>query len=178
MDYIPPVTDEGPNLACTVADVAAIIRARTKDSNGAELGTFTDTTRPTAVQCEEAITHAVTLIHSKVGGVGDGCADLARGAVALGAAAEIELSYFPEQSRSDRSVYQYLQQRYDAALDGLQQCVLGNLPSVEDDGEVAYRYGTLDAVSGVVHDHYTGSRYPKVFPPPEPPHVQPVDDGE
>ena len=180
MNYVPPVTDEGPNLACTVADVAALIRSRTKDSNGNEAGTFTDLTRPTEPQCQEAIDHAVALIHTKVGGVGDGCADLARSVVALGAAAEIELAYFPEQSRSDRSIYQYLQQRYDAALDGLQQCVMGNLPSVDDDGDTLnYRYGTLDAVSGVVHDHYTGSRYPKVFPPPEPPHVQPVsDDGE
>jgi hypothetical protein len=176
MSYIDPTV---PDLACTVADVAAIIRARTKDSNGQEIGTFDDTTRPTDVQCQEAIAHAVTLIHSKVGSVGEGCADLARGAVALGAAAEIELSYFPEQSRSDRSVYQYLQQRYDAALDGLQECVLGNLPGQDADGGLTnYGYGTLTAVSGVVNDHYTGQHWPPVNYP-EPPHPQQVtEDAE
>ena len=34
----------------SVADVAALLRGRTKDSNGVEVGTFNDDTRPTSSQ--------------------------------------------------------------------------------------------------------------------------------
>lgn len=165
MSVDPPIPPEPPDLSCTVDDVAAIIRTRTKDSAGNELGTFDDTTRPTADQCQQAIDHQVVLVHTKVGYVGDMCSDLARGVVAIGAAAEIELSYFPEQSRSDRSIYTYLIQRYDAALDGLAACVMGDLPNCASSGipdaGAHYRYATLLAESGVVADYYTGV----VFPP-------------
>ena len=180
MSYIPPVTDTGPSLRCTVADVASHIRARTKDNNGNEVGTFTEVTRPTAAQCEEAITNAVRFVHSRVGHVGDGCAELAREAVALGAAADIERSYFPEQSRTDRSVYTFLRDERDAALEGLVACVMGELPGSETDedyGAGVGSFGTLQCVSGVVHDYYTGQAWP-ALPEPEPPvKVQPIDGG-
>lgn len=164
----PPVTYEP-----TVADVAALIRARTKDSNGNELGTFTDATRPTDVQCQEAIDHAVILVHQKVGGVGSACSPLARMCAAIGAAAEIELSYFPEQARTDRSPYTYLIQRYEEALDGVLACVLGNLPNADDDDDgvvdPAYGSGTLSVVSGTVEAYYTGRVWPAIPPPAPPP---------
>jgi hypothetical protein len=166
-------------VACTVADVAAIIRARTKDSNGFEVGTFTGTTRPTDTQCQEAIDHAVVLIHTKVGDVGEGCASLAKGVVALGAAAEIERSYFPEQSRSDRSIYTFLVAEYDKALDGLVNCVSGDLPgSLDVDGEYddGYGYGSLQCVSGTVYSYYTGTSWPAI-PEVDVPVVQPVSDN-
>lgn len=173
VDPIPP-TDYAP----TVADVAALIRARTKDSNGNEIGTFTDTTRPTDVQCEEAIAHAVVLVHQKVGSVGTICAPLAQQCAAIGAAAEIELSYFPEQARTDRSPYQFLIARYEEALDGVLACVLGNLPDADDDDNVvdpAYGSGTLSVVSGTVEAYYTGRVWPAIPPPPPAPVVP--DDG-
>lgn len=150
------------DITCSVDDVAAIIRARTKDSAGNEVGTFTSATRPTDVQAQQAIDHAVVMVHTAVAYIGDVCSDLARGCVALGAAAEIELSYFPEQSRSDRSVYTFLNQRYEAALEGLALCVSGELPSAEGGpaGVGTMPAGTLDCISGVVHDHYTGIRWP------------------
>jgi hypothetical protein len=178
VSYNPPITDTEPNLRCTVADVASHIRARTKDGNGNELGTFTDSTRPTDTQCEEAITNAVRFTHSRVGHVGEGCAELAREAVALGAAADIERSYFPEQSRSDRSVYTFLRDERDAALEGLVACVMGELPgSVSDEeyGAGAGSFGTLNCISGVVHDYYTGQAWP-ALPEPEPiVKVQPIE---
>lgn len=169
-----------PDLACTVDDVAAIIRTRTKDSNGNEVGTFNADTRPTADQVTYTIGQQVVLIHQQVGYVGDGCADLARQCVALGAAAEIELSYFPEQSRSDRSIYQFLIQRYEAAMDGLVGCVQGNLPnSGGGDVEPAYRYGSLDTASSVVSRYYNGENWPPVFDEPAPVTPAPlVDDAE
>lgn len=161
------------DLACTVADVAVHIRARTKDSSGNEVGTFTDETRPTDVQVEEAIAQTVKLLHTVVGGVGEECADAARAAVALGTAADIERSYFPEQSRSDRSVYQFLRDAYTAAVEGVAQCVLGNLPDVDAEATgVAFGSGTLLAESGVVYDHYTGVYWPPMGPPPPHPELQ------
>jgi hypothetical protein len=164
------VSQDEPELRCTVAEVAAHIRSRTKDRNGNEVGTFTEDTRPTDAQCDEAITSAVRLIHTKVGHVGDGCCELAREVVALGAAAAIELSYFPEQSRSDRSVYQFLDTRYTTALEGLVACVEGDLPSSQTEDEYGgpgYEYGTIGCISGVVEAHYTGTAWPPLPPPPE-----------
>jgi hypothetical protein len=172
-----PVTP--PEIGCTIDDVAALIRARTKDSNGNEVGTFTVLTRPTDAQAQEAIDHQVVMVHTKVGYVGDGCAELARGVVAIGAAAEIELSYFPEQARTDRSPYTYLIQRYSEALQGLFDCVAGNLPDSGDtpaDQPVNYRFGTVDSISGVVHAHYTGRAWPPLPVPPAAPATT-DDDG-
>lgn len=164
------------DLACTVDEVAVHIRARTKDKNGNELGTFTPDTRPTDVQVEEAIAQAVKLLHTVVGGVGEECADGARAAVALGAAADIERSYFPEQSRSDRSVYQFLRDAYTEAVNGVAQCVLGNLPNADAlSPEAAYGHGTMTVVSGVVYDHYTGVWGPPI-PDPELPHAEPYPE--
>lgn len=39
------------DIAPSVLDVAALMRARTKDSNGIEVGTFNDDTRPTSARC-------------------------------------------------------------------------------------------------------------------------------
>ena len=160
----------------TVDDVAAIIRARTKDSSGNELGTFTAETRPTDVQAQEAIDHQVILLHTRVGNIGADCADVARLCAAYGAAAEIELSYFPEQARTDRSPYTNLIARYNEYAQGLVSCVLGDLPSEPDDpGDVpgGLRYGTLDAISGTVEGYYTG----RVWPPLGPPPPAPASDG-
>jgi len=150
-------TPEPPNVTPTVADVAALIRARTKDSNGNELGTFTTATRPTAVQAQEAIDHAVIGLHEKVGAIGTGCADTAKLCAAYGAAAEIELSYFPEQARTDRSPYQFLIKRYEALLEGVRECVLGDLPGTGPEGQpTGVGQGSLVAWSGTVHDFYAG----------------------
>jgi Concanavalin A-like lectin/glucanases superfamily len=174
---VPAVRDRQPSVdfSPTVDDVAAIIRARTKDSNGNEVGTFTDATRPTNSQAQEAINHQVVLVHQKVGRVGTACADLARMAAAIGAAAEIELSYFPEQARTDRSPYTYLIARYDEALAGVLSCVLGDLPDCTSDlpgGTVpgGLGFGTLDVISDTVWAYYTGNMWPPlpVVPIPDP----------
>jgi hypothetical protein len=150
-------TEAPPAYTPTLADVAALIRARTKDSNGQELGTFTTATRPTGAQAEEAIAHAVIALGEKVGAIGPKCANVARMAAAYGAAAEIELSYFPEQARADRSGYTFLVKRYEGLLTGVEQCVLGNLPGdPATGGPTGTRMGTLVAMSGTARDFYTG----------------------
>lgn len=159
-----------------VADVAALIRARTKDSNGNEVGTFTADTRPNDLQAQEAIAHAVLAVHQRVGAISDPCADQARLCAAYGAAAEIELSYFPEQARTDRSPYTYLILRWQELLTGVEQCVLGNLPGTDAQGEpTGFGSGTLSVMSAVVHDSYTGQAWPPLPPVPV---VTPLDDGD
>jgi hypothetical protein len=162
----------------TVADVAALIRARTKDKTGNEVGTFTADTRPTDAQAQEAIDHAVTSVHQRVGTIGDACADQARLTAAYGAAAEIELSYFPEQTRTDRSPYTYLILRWTELLTGVETCVLGNLPGTDPatGEETNRRYGTLEVTSGVVADYYSGTAWPAL--PALPPVVTPVERGD
>lgn len=168
-------TTTPPDITPTIADVAALIRARTKDDDGREQGTFTDKTRPTETQAQEAIDHALDGLHEKVGSVGGGCAKIARLCVAYGAAAEIELSYFPEQARTDRSPYQYLIKRWEESLEGVRECVLGNLPGEGEEGPTGgFGYGTIQTRSGVAFDYYAGDvgllgEIPgEPAPPPEP----------
>lgn len=168
-------------LSPTVAQVASLIRSRTKDSNGNEVGTFNDETRPTDVQAAEAIANQVALLHAKVGTVGPDCSGLAQMVVAYGAAAEIEASYFAEQARRDMSPYPYLIARYEEYVTGLVACVEGNLPDYpdpDDPNAQSVRFGTLDAISGPVHDYYTGRYWPPLPPiPPLPPVVDPPGQG-
>jgi len=168
-----------PAYTPTVADVAALIRARTKDGNGNELGTFTAATRPTEVQAQEAIDHAVVALHEKVGPIGERCAPTAQLAAAYGAAAEIELSYFPEQARTDRSPYQFLVKRYEALLEGVRACVLGDLPGIgPEGGPTGVGMGTLVAYSATAHGYYTGEIGVMGSKPPEPePPIEPPPEG-
>ena len=104
----------------TVQQVANLLRARTKDSSGNEVGTFDDATRPTDDQVEEHIDAAVALVGARLPPTADLPPDLQPAIaelVAYRAALRIEKSYFPEQVRSDRSAYDQLRQEY---LDDLQ----------------------------------------------------------
>jgi hypothetical protein len=119
-----------------VADVGAILRARTKDSNGNELGTFTANTRPTGDQIDELIETAITDIESEVGSVPDVLQDAARRGAAIGTALLVELSYFPEQIANGRSPYDQLKELYDARFVRLK----AQIDEVNSGGEV----GTAD----------------------------------
>jgi hypothetical protein len=104
----------------TVEQVALLLRARTKDSNGTEVGTFDDDTRPTGDQVEEQIDAAMALVGIRFAPVGDMPTEAQTAfatLVAYRAALRVEKSYFPEQVRSDRSAYAQLREEY---LDDLQ----------------------------------------------------------
>jgi hypothetical protein len=106
-----------------IADVARLLRARTKDDAGSEVGTFTANTRPTDTQVEEHIDAAVALVGTHLpplGTVDQVYAPAIAALVAYRAALQIEKSYYPEQVRSDRSAYEHLRQEY---LDDLQALV-------------------------------------------------------
>lgn len=112
----------------TPDDVAALLRARTKDEHGNELGEWTTSTRPTLEQVQEQIEIARSLVRGGVGEVPDACLEAAEAAVALLAACLCELSYFPEQVRSDRSPYDQLWALFQRAETGLTECVTVHRP--------------------------------------------------
>lgn len=105
----------------TLADVGAILRARTKVKGGRELGTFTGETRPTDDEVARLIDDAVDEVMGKVQPADAGSAyeRRIRGAVAMYTAILIENSYFPEQvtaGRSPATAYQTLYEKRVRAL--------------------------------------------------------------
>jgi len=113
----------------TPDSVAALLRARTKDSTGTEVGHWTDDTRPTLAQVEEQLDMARTLIELDVGTtIPDACAKGLEAVVAFHAALLIEKSYWPEQVQSERSAYQQLNDEYQQYRLALVSCVQGNQP--------------------------------------------------
>jgi hypothetical protein len=114
-----PPTDPD-QLKPYVEDVARLIRARTKDDQGREVGTFTADTRPTADQVEAHIEAALGLVSTRLPSViPDRLQPAVRNLVAYRAALQIEKSYFPEQVRSDRSAYTQLRDEYNEDLAAL-----------------------------------------------------------
>jgi hypothetical protein len=114
----PPTTPGRPS----VDDVAAFIRARTKDDQGNEVGTFDDATRPTADQVERHIDMAMSIVEVRLPDLTllpTGLLAAVATTAALEAACQIEKSYWPEQVMSNRSPYEYLRSEADAALNAL-----------------------------------------------------------
>jgi hypothetical protein len=111
--------------APTPDEVARLLRARTKDSSGAELGEWTTDTRPTLEEVEGLIDQAVELMAARVGDdeLPDPCAGGAHRLAGLLAAMLVELSYFPEQVNSDRSAYTEYKRLYDDGMNALAECI-------------------------------------------------------
>jgi hypothetical protein len=143
----------------TPDDVAAVLRARTRDDTGTELGTWTSATRPTDAEVERLIAMAAGEI-SDADGPGEMCAGRCRTAVIYRTACLIELSYFPEQVRSDRSPYTELKELADAALEALHTCISSG--SADGGvGGVGYSFHSLP-IEPAWHDAATGGwRYPE-----------------
>ena len=100
-------------IECTTQDVATILRARTKDTTGAETGDFTADTRPTGDEVDALISRATASTLAKTGAVPADLVDAAKALVALRTAMLVELTMFPEQVRSERSAFP----EYKAMLD-------------------------------------------------------------
>jgi hypothetical protein len=120
------VTDAGvvtvPNesLVPSVADVAALLRARTKDVNGDEVGTFTSATRPTSVQIAGLAVDAAADVQARLGSSPPvGIEDAGRGAAAVLAAMTVELSFLPEQTQTGRSPYDQLREMFESRMRSL-----------------------------------------------------------
>jgi hypothetical protein len=107
-------------LRPSVDQVASLIRARTKDAEGREVGTFNAETRPTDVQVEDHISAAVALLAPRwPTDLNDSFYPAIQSLTAYRAAMQIEKSYFPEQVRSDRSAYDQLREEYQDDLAAL-----------------------------------------------------------
>lgn len=111
-----PTSDFAP----VVQDVADRLRARTKDRDGNEVGTFNANTRPTDTQVDGLINKAGADVAMVVGSdIPNAVWDDAKDVVSLRAALLVELSFFPEQINSGRSPYPQLKQLYDDDLKNL-----------------------------------------------------------
>jgi hypothetical protein len=112
----------------TVDDVALLLRARTKDSNGNEVGTFDDDTRPTGDQVDSHIDVAMALVGIRFGPVEDMPAEAQAafaGLVAYRAALRVEKSYFPDQVLTGRSAYAELREEYLDDLTAFTEAMAG-----------------------------------------------------
>lgn len=129
----------------TVDDVGALLRARTQDSHDDELGTFTDDTRPTAEEVQIIIAQATSIVLGRTGKMDsppmtcDTAPDLrtnAQTAITMLAVMLVELSYFPEQVRSDRSAFEDYRSLWNdtmtALIDAAAECRGGEV--IPDDG--------------------------------------------
>lgn len=118
----------------TTADVGALLRARTKDVNGNELGTFNSDTRPTDEEVDLIIGNASSDVYAELGEVdaleNESLQTAVSRLIALRAAMLIELSYFPEQVQNDRSPFEHLRDMYNEALPRMTRAVAES----EDDG--------------------------------------------
>jgi hypothetical protein len=107
-----------------VARLGSLLRARTRDSVGNELGTFTPETRPTDAEAASLISDAVDDVASLIGtDIPPAVWDTAKYVSALGAALLVELSYFPEQTTNGNSPYDKLKTLYDERLKQLLKLV-------------------------------------------------------
>jgi hypothetical protein len=146
----------------TASDVAALLRARTKDDTGRELGDWSDATRPTSDEVDVLIAQAADFVAAAVGGVPDRCAASAKSATLLRAAMLVELSYFPEQVRSDRSPYPELRELYDVAAQSALTCVTTGGAEGGSAGGEGYAYHSVRVVPTTLESGYgVGWRHPE-----------------
>jgi hypothetical protein len=108
-----------PDYAPEVADVGDLLRARTKDVNGSETGTFTADTRPTDDAVEAMIEQALSTVTASANDdVPERLYPLARHCAALRCAMLVELTYWPEQVQRENSPYAHYRELYTDAMLG------------------------------------------------------------
>jgi hypothetical protein len=136
----PPVDPLTVPWRPTVDDVAALIRARTKDASGNEIGTFTDKTRPTDAEVEQLITNGCAKVAAFVGWDVPADAQIeAKHLASIVTACEVEQSYWPEQVRTDRSSFAQLWEMFQYDIGPFTDFCAALAPS----GSTATRSGTL-----------------------------------
>lgn len=112
-------------FACELDDVGALIRARTRDTSGNEIGTFTQATRPTGVEVRRLISQAAAVVAAHLGDVPASAGESARHLVALRAAMLVEISYWPESTNTGETAYERLRTMYEEALAATQDAISG-----------------------------------------------------
>jgi hypothetical protein len=138
----------------TVDDIGSLLRARTQDDDDQELGTFTPDTRPTDTEVQRLIGQASSIVYGATGVITDlecqsagTIQESAKYLISLLTACLIELSYFPEQVRSERSGFQGYYDIFTgpmgmtALLDSVAECRGGE---VEPDSEGGSKTASWD----------------------------------
>ncbi len=135
----------------TVDVIGSMLRARTQSQvTDQEVGTFTADTRPTDEQVLVLIAQAANVVYSSTGNLDRlvcESADQVRGSanflIGLLAACLVELSYYPEQVKSDRSAFQGYYDLFTGELTGMpmlmesvSECIGGEV-SPDDSGSGA-----------------------------------------
>jgi hypothetical protein len=130
-----PISDYTPSLD----NVGALVRDRTFDSNGNEMGTFTPDTRPTNTQADQIITDAVSTAYPMFGedipdapdpDNPDALRNAAKNSVAYLAAALVEISHFGEQVARGNSPYQQYMDLWESSSKVISKSIdgLGETP--------------------------------------------------
>ena len=155
MSVTPPVELAAPARP-TVDDVAALLRARTKTFGGDEVGTFTADTRPTDVQVQQLIILAEGDVLVQVGTkLWPSTAAEATSMIALRAACFVELSFWPEQIRTDRSAYEPLWRMYVDGMEKLLAAIEAGAGSEDGSGLAdAWSMGTIPVRSWTMAAEY------------------------
>jgi len=132
-----PDPDPAAEFTPSVAELSALLRARTKNAVGGE-GTFTADTRPTNDQVIVLIDFVVGEVEGAVGPELPAVLHRqAKRCIMLGTAALVELSYFPEQQNqggADRSAAASYREMYETALGRLAAARRSYSPSASAGG--------------------------------------------
>ena len=113
-------------LSPTVADLATLCRARTRD-DFAKGGSFTDKTSPNVDQANALIDLARLVVSAELGStIPDRLSTQTSTAVLYYAAMELEASYYPEQASDADSVYEIHERRYNALISALKISLRGD----------------------------------------------------
>lgn len=156
LDGVAPRVSARTDYHPSVADVATVLRARTKDDNGDEIGSFTTATRPTAFQVADLIDGAVAEVKMRLGDSFPArLFPTARQAVVLNAAAAVERSYYPEQAANrDNSAYQLFKDDYNELIGQLVEAIAD--PTVGTRGAVSIDMSTSTSSSATDWYLYDG----------------------
>jgi hypothetical protein len=108
----------------TLADLGALMHARTQDNMGNEAATFNNFTRPTGDEANRLILQAADDVTTAIDtDIPPGAYRYAKQAVIYRAAMLIELGYWPEQINTGRSPYPQYAELFDAFFLNLQSAV-------------------------------------------------------
>jgi len=99
---------------------------------GAQLGTFTTETVPTALQVTGLIEEACAEIVARNGTIYDACSANAKAAAKWLTAMFVEVSHFTNQVGDDPDAYDRFKENYERTVEGLGVCLTNNIP---DDGD-------------------------------------------
>lgn len=123
-DPVQNIADETAVYLPTVHELAILMRARTKDSTGNELGVFSADTRPMAEEARRAIQEAADDVTGPIDTVIPPRAyRFVKNAILYRAAMIIEVSFFPEQIGTGRSPFESYKQLFDEAAGNLVKAV-------------------------------------------------------